>query len=634
MFEGNSVKAENSHIEKNSIRKVLGLLMGLGISLSSPAFAYSPGKDGVGTVTTANTVINTYYTVTAGLTAGGSTVPLSSVTGLSVGDVLMLYQAQGATITTTNSAAYGAVTALNNAGRYELVSIVSIAANTVTINTDCSAGLRYSYTNGLTQAIRVPQYTSLTVSGAGSITSTAWNGTTGGVVAAIVQNTASIGGAGITVAGQGFRGGVLDNVTTAAGTDVTLFVGASNADGGEKGESIAGFQTQYDALGGRYGRGAPANGGGGGDAHNGGGGGGANGNNGVAWTGSGIPSLAGTGSSVANWTAAWNLEGAGFATSTSSGGGRGGYTYGSANQDAVTVAPGTASWGGNSRRQRGGLGGRPMTNDVTGRLFFGGGGGAGDANNTAGSSGAAGGGIVLLIANTINGGGTINANGLTAGNSTPAHNDAPGGGGGGGSIVLSGTVGALTLNAAGGNGGNQLITGAESEGPGGGGGGGFIATSGGTASIVGGVGGTTGSSSVTEFIVNGATNAATGNTTTGPALASLPICPNPITNFSITKTNGVVLPATLTSGQVTTYTLVVSNNGPSTVIGALLQDPAATGLTITAVTCPSFTGTTSLPVPANVTVANLTGAGIPMPSMASGSTITCNVTATVTATGF
>ncbi len=227
VLEGNSVKAENSHIEKNSIRKVLGLLMGLGISLSSPAFAYSPGKDGVGTVTTANTVINTYYTVTAGLTAGGSTVPLSSVTGLSVGDVLMLYQAQGATITTTNSAAYGAVTALNNAGRYELVSIVSIAANTVTINTDCSAGLRYSYTNGLTQAIRVPQYTSLTVSGAGSITSTAWNGTTGGVVAALVQNTASIGGAGITVAGQGFRGGVLDNVTTAAGTDVTLFVGAS-----------------------------------------------------------------------------------------------------------------------------------------------------------------------------------------------------------------------------------------------------------------------------------------------------------------------------------------------------------------------------------------------------------------------
>lgn len=622
-------------ISRISVRSLFRLAFLAAVSFSSSVFAYSPGKDGVGTINAANTVINTYYTVSTGLTAGATTISLSSAVGLSVGDVLMIYQAQGATIATTNSAAYGTISTLNNAGRYELVSIISIAGNTVTINSACNSGLRFNYSNGLTQAIRVPQYSSLTVSGAGSITANAWNGSTGGVVAAIVQNTASIGGAGVTVAGRGFRGGVLDNGTTAQATDVTFFVGTSNADGGEKGESIAGFQAQYDLLGGRYARGAPANGGGGGTAHNAGGGGGANGNNGVAWTGAGIPSLAGTGSSVANWTAAWNLEAAGFATSTSSGGGRGGYTFANSNQDAVTLGPGNAAWGGNSRRQRGGLGGRPLTNDVTGRLFFGGGGGAGDANNSAGSSGAAGGGIVLLIANTINGGGIINANGLTAGNSTPNHNDAPGGGGGGGSIVLSGAVGAITLNAAGGNGGNQLITVTESEGPGGGGGGGFIATSGGTTSILGGNSGTTSSTAVTEFIVNGATNAATGNTTGGPALSSLPICPNPITDFSITKSNGVALPATLTSGQSTTYTLVVTNTGPSTVSGALLRDdPGAIGLNITAVACSSFTGGTSLPLAANVTIANLIGPGIPMPSMAPASTITCTVTATVTATGF
>jgi uncharacterized repeat protein (TIGR01451 family) len=625
---------KSKSIHRMSMHSILSLIVCATISLSSNVFAYSPGKDGVGSVTTANTVINTYYTVTSTLNVGNSTVPLSSVTGLSVGDVLMLYQAQGATITTANDATYGTVSDLGNAGRYELVSIVSISGSTVMINTACSpSGLRFSYTNGLTQAIRVPQYSSLTVSGTGSITANAWGGSTGGVVAAIVQNTASIGGAGITVAGRGFRGGVLDNATTAQATDVTLFVGTLDADGGEKGESIAGFQAEYDLLGGRYARGAPANGGGGGTAHNAGGGGGANGNNGVTWTGSGIPSLAGTGSTVANWTDAWNLEAAGFATSTSSGGGRGGYSFGNSNQDAVTVGPGGA-WGGNRRRQRGGLGGRPLTNDATGRLFFGGGGGAGDANNSAGSSGAAGGGIVLLIANTINGGGTINANGLTAGNSTPGHNDAPGGGGGGGSIVLSGTVGAITLDAAGGNGGNQLITNNESEGPGGGGGGGFIATGGGTTSILCGNSGTTSSGAVTEFIVNGATNAATGNTTGGPVLSSLPICPNPITDFSITKSNGVVLPATLTSGQSTTYALVVTNNGPSTVTGAFLQDPIVAGLNITAVACPSFTGGASLPLLGNVTIINLTGPGIPMPSMAPGSTITCNVTATVTATGF
>jgi hypothetical protein len=45
-------------------------------------------------------------------------------------------------------------------------------------------------------------------------------------------------------------------------------------------------------LGGRYGRGAPANGGGGGNSHNAGGGGGANGNNnnGNTWHGQGVMS--------------------------------------------------------------------------------------------------------------------------------------------------------------------------------------------------------------------------------------------------------------------------------------------------------------------------------------------------------
>ncbi len=617
----------------------LGLCTAIGLSLAcaKTAEAYSPGKDGVGNITTASTVVNTYYTVSGGLSAGATSVSLSSTAGLAVGDVLMLYQAQGATISNANTATYGSVTALGNAGRYELVSIIAVSGSAITINSACSSGLRFSYTAGRTQAIRVPQYSTLTVSGAGSMVATPWNGTTGGVVVALVQGAAVIGGAGINTSAAGFRGGQLDNDTTAAGTDVTLYRGPSTADGAEKGEGIGGYQTDYDGLGGRYGRGAPANGGGGGDAHNAGGGGGANGNSGVAWTGAGIPSLLGTGGTVAGWTSAWNLESAGFATSTSSGGGRGGYTYGSANQDATLVAPGTASWGGNNRRERGGLGGRPLTNnpatsgDV--RLFLGGGGGAGDSNNSAGSAGAAGGGLVLLIAQTVSGGGTISANGANANNSSPAHNDAPGGGGGGGSIVISGTVSSLTLSAAGGRGGNQLIPGAESEGPGGGGGGGYVATSGGTTVVTGGAGGTTSSSSVTEFIVNGATNAAVGNTSTGPAVSALPICPNPITDFAVTKTNGVTSPATLTEGQTTTYTLVVSNQGPSTVAGAVLTDPATTGLTITAVSCSSFSGTASCPVAGLVTVANLIGSGIALPSMGPASTITFTVTATVTANG-
>ena len=79
--------------------------------------------------------------------------------------------------------------------------------------------------------------------------------------------------------------------------------------------------------------GAPANGGGGGTSHNAGGGGGANAGTGN-WTGNGIPDP------NAAYTNAWGLE-AGFVTSAS-GGGRGGYSFSNSNQNAGTLAPGSA----------------------------------------------------------------------------------------------------------------------------------------------------------------------------------------------------------------------------------------------------------------------------------------------------
>lgn len=502
---------------------VLGSVLSI-ISIST-AHAWQPGKDGAVTVNAANTVINNYYTIAANLNVNDTTITLNNVTGLTTGDILMIYQAQGATINTGNTAAYGNVTALNNAGNYEFVSVRSIAGNTVTINAICTPGLRFAYTaTGRIQAVRVPQYSSLTVSGAGTIVATAWNGTSGGIVAAFVQNTATISVAGgINVSNQGFRNGAIEqNTSPADATVVTAFRSTSSNDGGEKGEGIAGFGAEYDALNGRYGRGAPANGGGGGNGHNAGGGGGSNGNNGVAYTGTGNPNAAAQGTSNAAQTAAcWNLEVAGFATSTSSGGGRGGYSYAANDENARTVAPGDALWGGDQRDNVGGFGGRPLTNNALNRLFLGGGGGAGDSNNSTGTAGGRGGGLVFLLANTVTGAGTILANGQSV--TALSGNDAPGGGGGGGSIVISGTN-SVTLNANGGNGGGQNLAGPESEGPGGGGGGGFIAATGGTQTVLAGTNGTTNSSAVTEFIHNGATRGAAGNTTGGPAAASLPLC--------------------------------------------------------------------------------------------------------------
>jgi uncharacterized repeat protein (TIGR01451 family) len=592
-------------------------------AMSTPVQARQIGKDGALTVSAANTVVNTTTTLSAAATAGATTITVASAAGITVGDVLLVYQAQGATISTANVNTYGAVSALNNAGRYEFVSVAGISGTTITLGTFCdTTPLRFSYTGGA-QVVRVPQYSALIVNAGASIVPTAWNGSTGGVVALIVDGNATINGT-INANALGFRGGAIDNVTTAAGTDVATYVATTTADGAEKGESIAGSQATYDGLGGRYNRGAPANGGGGGNAHNAGGGGGANGGSAIGWNGQGVPDT-----SVAGWVTAWNIDGTLTASTNSPGGGRGGYTYGASDQNALTVAPGTASWGGNSRRERGGLGGRPLANNpsIVGdtRLFFGGGGGAGDGNNGAASAGARGGGLVYVIANAVAGSGSLQANGGTATNTVPGHNDAPGGGGGGGSVVLvAPSAGGLSLAANGGNGGNQLIGGNESEGPGGGGGGGYIASPAGTGTVAGGGNGTTSSAAVTEFLPNGATRGNTGNTALAPALSSVPIC-NFVgaANLSVTKTNTPLSgpndqPAdTVVSGATTNYTVVVTNGGPSSVTGAVVTDTPGAGITCP----PANTVTCTSPAPGvcpagPLTVANLT-AGITLGALPS-----------------
>ncbi len=605
--------------------------------LAMPAQARVPGKDGAFTANAANTVVNTYTTLGAAAAAGATTLSVASAAGITTGDVLLVYQAQGATISAANANTYGAVNALGNAGRYEYVSVAAVSGTTITLGSACdTTPLRFSYDSGA-QVLRVPQYTSLTVNGGASIVPQAWNGSTGGVVAAIVDGTATINGS-INANGRGFRGGAIDNDTTDAGTDVPAYVATAAVSGAEKGESIAGSQLTYDSLGGRYNRGAPANGGGGGNAHNAGGGGGANGGTGT-WTGQGVPD-----NTDATWAAAWNLDGTLTAATNSPGGGRGGYTYAAANQNALTTAPGTGSWGGNSRRERGGLGGRPLANNpsIVGntRLFFGGGGGAGDGNNGAASAGANGGGLVLLVATAVAGSGNLQANGATATNTVPGHNDGPGGGGGGGSVVLVAPgAGALGLSATGGNGGSQLIGGNESEGPGGGGGGGFIASPTGAGTLTGGINGSTSSGAVTEFTPNGATRGNTGNAATAPTLANLPLCNVPnLADLSITKTNTPLsgpndqAADTLVSGAQSIYTLVVTNSGPGPAVNAVIQDAPGAGLNCPPANVVTCTSTAAGACPAGpLTVANLT-AGVAMgtlPATAGSNTATFSFSCTV-----
>ena len=100
----------------------------------------------------------------------------------------------------------------------------------------------------------------------------------------------------------------------------------------------------------------------------------------------------------------------------------------------------------------------------------------------------------------------------------------------------------------------------------------------------------------------------------GPGLADL----------SITKTDGTT---TVAAGGSTTYTLVVTNGGPSSVTGALLADPAATGLAKTAVACAPTPGQCVSPP----SVAQLQAGTFALPALASGQTYRLSVSADVTA---
>ncbi|WP_225409013.1 Ig-like domain-containing protein [Stigmatella hybrida] len=556
--------------------------------MDAPAVASSAlvGVDGDLTVSAPNTQLNQYAVLGAAASAGATSFVVDDIGNLAspdfgalaAGDLLMIIQMQGATIgTDTTSAAFGTVTALNGAGLYELVTVGSISGNTITISTAGCSGLRNGYVSGAgTQVVRVPQLASLTINSGASVMARPWDGTKGGVVALQVQNAMTVNGL-LSASAAGFRGGAVDNDAI---TGVVSYASTSSNDGGEKGESIAGYKATYDAFGGRYARGAAANGGGGGNAHNAGGGGGANGSNGNTWSGQGIMSASVTGA------AAWTLDPAyaanGNALTDSSGGGRGGYTFSANDFDARTYAPGQGGWNGDYRREVGGLGGRPVTNDPATRLFLGGGGGAGDGNNLAAGPGGNGGGIVWVVADVVTGSGTITSNGQNGGNTTSApHNDSAGGAGAGGTVVVAArSLTSVSLFAQGGKGGDQLIQVTEAEGPGGGGGGGYIAISGGTVprDVSGGVSGVTQSPALSEFPVNGATYGASGQL--GAAVAALPLClPS---DLAITVTDGQT---TVEQGQPLTYTITVTNNGPNAVSGAGVTDAFPAALTGVSWTC-------------------------------------------------
>src|SRR5580658_416708 len=75
-------------------------------------------------------IINSYYQVTA-INTLTNTLTLNNTNGLTAGSKVLLIQMKGATIDNSNTATYGNITALNNAGNYEFNYVCGINGNEV-----------------------------------------------------------------------------------------------------------------------------------------------------------------------------------------------------------------------------------------------------------------------------------------------------------------------------------------------------------------------------------------------------------------------------------------------------------------------------------------------------------------------
>jgi uncharacterized repeat protein (TIGR01451 family) len=611
------------------------------ITVVQPLLCATAGKDGAGG--TLSTTVNTYYqgsgTAAAGATSITVVTPSSgSATQVAAGDLLLIIQMQDAQINSSNSGNYGdntpgdpatGSTTFQSAGLFEFVKattgVVAVSPATTpptaTIGisgTGAGAGLLNKYESiafnaastvegqSAFQVIRVPQYTSATLSS--SLTALAWNGTVGGVLALDVASQLTLGGT-VSLDGFGFRGGAGRELTgsNAAGLKNTDYVTpTADAVNGSKGEGIVGT-PRYIETGsmtalinsgveglptGSYARGAPGNAGGGGT--------------------DGIPTT--------------NADNSG-----GGGGGNGG-------------AGGIGGYGWNAFNNGGGLGGSAYPAS-TGAVVLGGGGGAGTSNNgtadptnanpaAINSSGSGGGGIIIVHAGSVTGTGTISAGGQAALN---VQNDGGGGAGAGGSIIMladSGGLTGLTVNAKGGNGGDTWQAQApgafpgQRHGPGGGGGGGalFLSAPPTSGSVIGGTDGFTDTVQDSFGSTTGANGIAFTNIsiTQTPGAQSGAYCAG--ADLAVTNSGS---PNPVLLNQNITYVQTVTNNGPQDALNVVFTEAIPAGTTFVSLAETNSLGVTS-------TAFTCTTAGsitCTDPDLASGSANTITFTVVVSVNG-
>jgi len=219
-----------------------------GICLPPASGCASAGRDGNLTVVAASAVVNTYY---PGISATGSAImvgsPTGSPQGITSGDLLLVIQMQDGTPNAAGFYEYAQASSALPAGFGGTVTLASPLVNTYSTNVA---------NNQTFQVVRVPQNDNLTIAGTGSIQSSPWNGSSGGIVALDVAEIFTLDGV-VDVSTQGFLGATvtLTQGEGAQGPGVFSLTGLSNVNAGGASYAPNGGGGGGGANGGNGGRG-------------------------------------------------------------------------------------------------------------------------------------------------------------------------------------------------------------------------------------------------------------------------------------------------------------------------------------------------------------------------------------------
>lgn len=179
-------------MQKFNLKKLLGGLL-LTATLLAPfsasAITIPEGRATLGnlTISGSRTEDSVKSNITVLASIGANTVTVSSATGFVAGDYVFLYQAQG-----------------TGAGNYQIDKIASISSNTLTLFDKLTSAFQATKA----EVIKINEYHDVTVASGGAWSASSWNGTTGGILVALLNGTLTVQtGGSVSMNSTGFGGG-------------------------------------------------------------------------------------------------------------------------------------------------------------------------------------------------------------------------------------------------------------------------------------------------------------------------------------------------------------------------------------------------------------------------------------------